>query len=191
MKSVKGTATEKNLLASFAGESQARSRYTMFSKIAKKEGYEQIAAIFMETAENELEHAKRFFRFLEGGVAEICATFPAGKEGNTAENLEAAAHGENEEHTALYPDAAATAEKEGFKEIAALFRSVAKVEKHHEERYLLLLEKVREGSVFKKNETVKWKCRNCGYIHEGAEAPDKCPACIHPKSYFEILSEKY
>lgn len=190
-KSIKGTKTEQNLLASFAGESQARSRYTMFAKIAKKEGYEQIAAIFTETAENELEHAKRFFRFLEGGMAEITATFPAGIEGTTMENLKAAAAGENEEHTELYPEAAITAEEEGFPEVAALFRNVAKVEKHHEERYLALLAQLKEGTFFKKKEKVQWKCRNCGYIHEGTEPPEKCPACIHPRAYFEILCEKF
>ncbi len=190
-KSIKGTKTEQNLLASFAGESQARSRYTMFAKIAKKEGYEQIAAIFTETAENELEHAKRFFRFLEGGMAEITATFPAGIEGTTMENLKAAAAGENEEHTELYPEAAITAEEEGFPEVATLFRNVAKVEKHHEERYLALLAQLKEGTFFKKKEKVQWKCRNCGYIHEGTEPPEKCPACIHPRAYFEILCEKF
>ncbi|MBN2726165.1 rubrerythrin family protein [Candidatus Mcinerneyibacteriota bacterium] len=190
-KNIKGTKTEQNLLASFAGESQARSRYTMFAKIAKKEGYEQIAAIFTETAENELEHAKRFFRFLEGGMAEITATFPAGIEGTTMENLKAAAAGENEEHTELYPEAAITAEEEGFPEVAALFRNVAKVEKHHEERYLALLAQLKEGTFFKKKEKVQWKCRNCGYIHEGTEPPEKCPACIHPRAYFEILCEKF
>ncbi|HOO60314.1 MAG TPA: rubrerythrin family protein [Candidatus Mcinerneyibacteriales bacterium] len=190
-KSIKGTKTEQNLLASFAGESQARSRYTMFAKIAKKEGYEQIAAIFTETAENELEHAKRFFRFLEGGMAEITATYPAGIEGTTMENLKAAAAGENEEHTELYPEAAITAEEEGFPEVATLFRNVAKVEKHHEERYLALLAQLKEGTFFKKKEKVQWKCRNCGYIHEGTEPPEKCPACIHPRAYFEILCEKF
>jgi len=190
-KSIKGTKTEQNLLASFAGESQARSRYTMFAKIAKKEGYEQIAAIFTETAENELEHAKRFFRFLEGGMAEITAIYPAGIEGTTMENLKAAAAGENEEHTELYPEAAITAEEEGFPEVATLFRNVAKVEKHHEERYLALLAQLKEGTFFKKKEKVQWKCRNCGYIHEGTEPPEKCPACIHPRAYFEILCEKF
>jgi len=190
-KSIKGTKTEHNLLASFAGESQARSRYTMFAKIARKEGYEQIAAIFSETAENELEHAKRFFRFLEGGMAEVTATFPAGIEGTTMENLKAAAAGENEEHTELYPEAARIADEEGFPEVALLFRNVAKVEKHHEERYLALLAQLKEGTVFKKKEKVLWKCRNCGYIHEGTEPPEKCPACIHPKAYFELLCEKF
>lgn len=191
MKSVKGTETEKNLLASFAGESQARSRYTMFAKIAKKEGYEQIAAIFRETAENELEHAKRFFRFLEGGMLEITATYPAGLEGTTIENLKAAADGENEEHTELYPHAAEVAEKEGFPEIATAYRNIALVEEHHEKRYRELLKHVEEGTVFKKDGKVYWKCRNCGYVHEGVEPPEKCPACLHPKAYFEVLAELY
>ena len=190
-KSIKGTRTEQNLLASFAGESQARSRYTMFAKIAKKEGYEKIAAIFSETAENELEHAKRFFRFLEGGTVEITAAYPAGIEGTTMENLKAAAAGENEEYTDLYPEAARIADEEGFPDVAALFRSVAQVEKHHEERYLALLKQLEGGTFFRKKEKVLWKCRNCGYVHEGTEPPDKCPACIHPKAYFELLCEKF
>ena len=191
MKSVKGTRTEKNLLASFAGESQARNRYTYFASVAKKEGYEQIARIFTETAENEKEHAKRFFKFLEGGMVEITAMYPAGVIGTTAENLLAAANGENEEHTALYPEAAKIAEEEGFPEIAALFRNIAKVEAHHEERYRTLLKTIQENSVFEKKEKVVWKCGNCGYIVEGTKAPEKCPACEHPKSYFEILCETY
>ncbi|MBN2079663.1 MAG: rubrerythrin family protein [Spirochaetes bacterium] len=191
MKSLKGTKTEKNLLASFAGESQARSRYTYFASKAKKEGYEQIAAIFLETAENEKEHAKRFFKFLEGGMVEITAAYPAGIIGSTAENLKAAAEGENEEHTKLYPEFADIAEQEGFKEIAIAWRRIADVEKHHEERYLTLLKNIKEGMVFKKKETIQWKCRNCGYIHEGNTAPDTCPACQHPQSYFEVLAEKY
>ena len=191
MKSVKGTRTEKNLLASFAGESQARNRYTYFASVAKKEGYEQIARIFTETADNEKEHAKRFFKFLEGGMVEITAMYPAGVIGTTAENLLAAANGENEEHTALYPEAAKIAEEEGFPEIAALFRNIAKVEAHHEERYRALLKTVQDNSVFEKNEKVVWKCGNCGYIVEGTKAPEKCPACEHPKSYFEILCETY
>ena len=191
MKSVKGTRTEKNLLASFAGESQARNRYTYFASVAKKEVYEQIARIFTETAENEKEHAKRFFKFLEGGMVEITAMYPAGVIGTTAENLLAAANGENEEHTALYPEAAKIAEEEGFPEIAALFRNIAKVEAHHEERYRTLLKTIQENSVFEKKEKVVWKCGNCGYIVEGTKAPEKCPACEHPKSYFEILCETY
>jgi rubrerythrin len=191
MKSVKGTKTEKNLLASFAGESQARNRYTYFASVAKKEGYEQIARIFTETADNEKEHAKRFFKFLEGGMVEITAMYPAGVIGTTAENLLAAANGENEEHTALYPEAAKIAEEEGFPEVAALFRNIAKVEAHHEERYRALLKTVQENSVFEKKEKVVWKCANCGFIAEGTKAPEKCPACEHPKSYFEILCESY
>lgn len=191
MKSVKGTKTEKNLLASFAGESQARNRYTFFASQAKKEGYEQIAAIFLETADNEKEHAKRFFQFLEGGMVEINASYPAGVIGNTAENLKAAAAGENEEHTKLYPSFADIAEQEGFKEIATAWRKIAEVEKHHEERYLALWKTVTEGTVFKKKEKTQWKCRNCGYIHEGESAPDVCPTCLHPKAFFELLAERY
>ncbi len=191
MKSVKGTKTEKNLLASFAGESQARNRYTYYASAAKKEGYEQIAAIFLETAENEKEHAKRFFKFLEGGEVEITASYPAGVIGKTAENLKEAAEGENMEHTKLYPEAAKTAEEEGFKEIAFLFRKVAEVEVHHEQRYLALLKNLKEGKVFKKDSKEKWICRNCGYIHEGNEAPEKCPTCDHPKAYFELLCDHF
>ncbi|MGV7928329.1 MAG: rubrerythrin [Spirochaetota bacterium] len=191
MKSVKGTKTEKNLLAAFAGESQARNRYTYFASVAKKEGYEQIAGIFLETAENEKEHAKRFFKFLEGGEVEITASYPAGIIGTTAENLKEAAEGENMEHTKLYPEAAKTAEEEGFKEIAFLFRKVAEVEVHHEQRYLTLLKNLKEGTVFKKDTRQKWICRNCGYIHEGNEAPEKCPTCEHPKAYFELLCDHF
>ncbi len=191
MKSVKGTMTEKNLLAAFAGESQARNRYTYFASKAKKEGYEQIAAVFLETAENEKEHAKRFFSFLEGGMVEITATYPAGTIGATAENLKSAALGENEEHTKLYPEAADIAEREGFKEIAALFRLIAKVEVHHEQRYLMLLQNLKDGKVFKRDEPVKWICRNCGYVHEGKEALDKCPTCLHDRAYFEILCDHF
>ena len=186
---IKGTKTEKNLLAAFAGESQARNRYTYFASVAKKEGYEQIAAIFLETAENEKEHAKRFLKFLDGGAAEITATFPAGRIGTTAENLKSAAEGENEEWTKLYPAFASVAEEEGFKEIAAAFRSIAKVETEHEKRYLRLRERVTKGSAFKREGKATWKCRNCGYHHEGAEAPDICPACLHPKAYFEPSNE--
>jgi rubrerythrin len=189
--SMKGSKTEKNLLASFAGESQARNRYTFFASQAKKEGYEQIAAIFLETAENEKEHAKKFFKFLEGGNAEITATYPAGKIGTTAENLKAAAMGENEEHTVLYPAFAKTAEEEGFKDAAFVWLKISEVEKHHEERYLALLKTIEQGSTFKKDAPVKWKCRNCGYIHEGKTAPEKCPTCDHPKAYFELLCESY
>lgn len=191
MASIKGTKTEKNLLASFAGESQARNRYNFFASVAKKEGYEQIAAIFLETAENEKEHAKRFFKFLEGGMVEIQASFPAGVIGTTLENLKAAAAGENEEHTKLYPEAAEVAEKEGFSDIAATFRYIAKVEMEHEKRYLKLAANLEKGEVFKKDKVVRWKCRNCGYVHEGTEPPEKCPACLHPKSFFEIKEENY
>lgn len=191
MAGIKGTKTEKNLLASFAGESQARTRYTYFASAAKKEGYEQISDIFMETAENEKEHAKRFFKFLEGGMVEITAMYPAGVIGNTLENLKAAADGEQEEHTELYPGAAVTAEQEGFKEIAACYRNIAKVEAEHEARYRRLAMNIEKGEVFKKSHTVRWKCRNCGYVHEGTEAPEKCPACVHPKAFFEIKESNY
>jgi rubrerythrin len=191
MKSIKGTKTEKNLLASFAGESQARNRYTFFASQAKKEGYEQIAAIFLETAENEKEHAKRFFKFLEGGMVEIVASYPAGVIGTTVDNLKAAAGGENEEHTSIYPSFADTAEQEGFKEIAIVWRKIAEVEKHHEERYLALMKNIQDGTVFKKKQKTKWKCRNCGYIHEGENAPESCPTCLHPQSYFEVLDDNF
>ncbi len=191
MKSLKGTKTEKNLLAAFAGESQARNRYTYFASAAKAEGYEQIAAIFLETAENEKEHAKRFFKFLEGGDVEFTATYPAGVIGKTAENLKAAAHGENEEHTILYPGFGKVAEEEGFPDIANAFRLIAKVEVEHEKRYLKLLENLQSGKVFKKDTKVRWKCRNCGYVHEGDTAPDKCPTCLHPQSFFEIKESNY
>ncbi|OQY09778.1 MAG: rubrerythrin family protein [Fusobacteriia bacterium 4572_132] len=192
MKSLKGTKTEQNLLKSFAGESQARNRYTYFASQAKKEGYKQIEAIFIETADNEKEHAKRFFKFLESGEGlEITATYPAGKIGTTAENLKASAMGENEEWVELYPMFADVAQEEGFPEIAAVYRSIAKVEKEHEERYLKLLKNIEEGKVFKKDEPVRWKCRNCGYVHEGPTAPEKCPACAHPKAYFEIKEINY
>ena len=191
MKSIKGTRTEKNLAAAFAGESQARNRYAFFASQAKKEGYEQIAAIFTETADNEKEHAKRFFNFLEGGMVEIGAAYPAGITGGTADNLKAAAAGEHEEHAMLYPDFARIAEEEGFKEIAIAWRRIADVEAHHEARYLDLLKNIQEDAVFKKKEKTKWKCRNCGYIHEGTSAPGTCPACLHPQSYFEVLAEKF
>ena len=186
MKSVKGTQTEKNLLISFAGESQARNRYTYFASAAKKEGYEQIAAIFTETAEQEKEHAKRMFKYLEGGCVEITASYPAGVIGTTAENLRAAAAGENEEWTKDYPHFAKVAEEEGFPEIAAMYRMISVAEKGHEERYLAFLKNVEEGKVFAKKETTVWQCRNCGYIHEGTEAPEACPACLHPQAYFEV-----
>ncbi len=191
MKSLKGTKTEKNLLAAFAGESQARNRYTFFASKAKKEGYEQIKSIFEETAANEKEHAERFFKFLEGGKAEIVAAYPAGVIGSTAENLEAAAAGEKEEWGTLYPDFAQVAEKEGFKDVATTFREIASVEKYHERRYLKLLDNVKQGKVFKRDKPVKWKCRNCGYVHEGTEAPEICPACAHPRAYYELWCENY
>ena len=191
MGSVKGTKTEKNLLASFAGESQARNRYTYFASVAKKAGYEQIAGIFLETAENEKEHAKRFFKFLEGGEIEIVASYPAGTIENTAIHLERSADGENKEWTKLYKEAEDTAREEGFTEIADNFKEIAEVEEEHEKRYRRLLKNINDGTVFKKEKAVKWKCRNCGYIHGGSEAPDMCPACKHPQSYYEILAENY
>ena len=191
MKSLKGTRTEKNLLTAFAGESQARNRYTYFASQAKKEGYEQIAAIFLETADNEKEHAKRLFKFLEGGEVEFTAAFPAGVIGDTKENLRAAASGENHEHTKMYPEFARTAEEEEFAEIAEVLRSIAVAEEQHEERYLALLENLQQDRVFKREKVVKWKCRNCGYIHQGTEAPELCPACAHPRAYFELLGENY
>lgn len=185
MASIKGTQTEKNLLISFAGESQARMRYTYFASVAKKEGYEQIAAIFTETADQEKEHAKRFFKFLEGGMLEISGTFPAGVIGDTAQNLAAAAAGEHEEWADMYPAFADVAEKEGFKEIANVFRSIALVEAEHEKRYLTLLSMVETGTVFERPEAIEWQCRNCGYVLTAKKAPLKCPACAHPQGYFE------
>ncbi|MEA3362863.1 MAG: rubrerythrin family protein [Thermodesulfobacteriota bacterium] len=189
--SIKGTETEKNLLKSFAGESQARTRYTYFASIAKKEGYVQIADVFEETANQEKEHAKRFFKFLEGGDLEITAMYPAGKMGTTTENLLAAATGENEEHTVLYPAFAETALKEGFPAIAAAWNAISVAEKQHEKRYRDLLANVEDGKVFKREQSVVWRCRNCGYLHIGDEAPDTCPACIHPKAHFELLGENW
>ncbi len=191
MKSLKGTKTEQNLLKSFAGESQARMRYDYFSKQAKKEGLEQISAIFAETALNEKEHAKRFFKFLEGNMVEITATYPAGKIGTTLENLKASAEGENEEWTELYPEFAKIAEEEGFKEIATAYRMIAKVEAEHEKRYKTLYDNLESGKVFERNGKIYWKCRNCGYVHEGEKAPKVCPACLHPQSYFEIKETNY
>jgi rubrerythrin len=190
-KSLKGTKTEKNLLAAFAGESQARNRYTYFSSIAEKEGYLQIANLFKETAENEKEHAKRYFKFLEGGMVEVQAMYPAGVLGSTADNLKAAASGEHEEWTKLYPDAAKIAKEEGFVEVAEAFENIAKVETAHEARYLKLLANVEKQQVFKKAASVKWKCDNCGFIHEGPEAPSTCPACRHPQKYFSLFVENY
>ncbi len=190
-KSIKGTKTEKNLLASFAGESQARNRYTYFASVAKKAGFEQIAGIFLETAENEKEHAKRFFNLLEGGEVEISASYPAGIVGDTPANLEAAAAGENLEWTKLYKEAEKTARDEGFEEIAVQFKEISEVEEEHEKRYRKLLANIKKGEVFKKDSVVKWKCRNCGYVHTGQVAPDKCPACAHPTAYYELLCENY
>ncbi len=191
MKSSKGTRTEKSLLASFAGESQARNRYTYFASVAREAGYEQIASIFLETADNEKEHAKRFFEFLEGGEIEIKASYPAGVIGGTAQNLEAAAEGENLEWTKLYQEAEKIAREEGFVEIANVFKEIAEVEEQHEMRYRELLKNVEEGKVFKKDTVVKWKCRNCGYVHEGKEAPEKCPACAHPRGFYELLCQNW
>jgi rubrerythrin len=191
MNSIKGSKTEQNLLKAFAGESQARMRYDYFAKQAKKEGLEQISAIFEETSLNEREHAKRFFKFLEGGSVEITATYPAGRIGTTLENLQAAAEGENEEWTALYPEFARIAEEEGFKEVSMAFKLISKVEKAHEERYNTLYTNLIEGKVFEREGKIVWKCRNCGYLHEGTKAPQNCPACLHPQSYFEIKESNY
>ena len=190
-KSIKGTKTEKNLLASFAGESQARNRYTYFASAARKEGFEQIANIFLETAENEKEHAKIYFQHLEGGDVEIMAAYPAGVIGDTKSNLEAAAAGENMEWTTLYANFAKIAREEGFLEVAISFEQISKVEKFHESRYRKLIANIAGNEVFKKKATVKWHCTNCGYVHEGPEAPKECPACKHPQSYYEVLAENY
>ena len=191
MSSVKGTRTEKNLLAAFAGESQARNRYTYFASKAKKEGFVQIADIFEETANQEKEHAKRFFKFLEGGDVEVQAAFPAGVTGSTADNLKAAASGEHYEWESMYPEFAHIAREEGLEEIAKVFEAVSVAEKQHEERYLDLLANIEAGTVFKKKEKVVWRCRNCGYLHEGDTAPDVCPACAHPQAHFELLAENW
>jgi rubrerythrin len=190
-KSIKGSQTEKNLLKSFAGESQARNRYAYSAGVAAKEGYEQIAAIFEETAEQERIHAKNYFKFLEGGDLEITASYPAGMIGNTEQNLTAAAAGEYHEWSDLYPSFAKVAEDEGFKDVAILFKMISNAEKGHEERYSALLKNLKEGTVFKKDGKVKWQCRKCGYIHEGTEALKKCPACQHPQSYFEIQRQNW
>ena len=190
-KSIKGTKTEKNLLAAFAGESQARNRYTYYAGAAKKEGFEQIAHIFLETAENEKEHAKIFFKHLEGGEVEITAAYPAGVIGDTKKNLEAAAAGENMEWTTLYANFATVAKEEGFPEVARSFEQISKVEKFHESRYRKLIANVEGNEVFKKKVSVKWHCINCGYVHEGPEAPKECPACNHPQAYYEVLAENY
>ena len=191
MGSLKGTQTEKNLLKSFAGESQARNRYEFFASVAKKEGYEQIAAIFIETSLQEKAHAKRFFKFLEGGVVEITAGYPAGVIGTTAENLKAAAMGENEEWTELYPELAKIAKEEGFNEIASAYTLIARVEAEHEKRYLKLLKNIEEGKVYKKDTKTRWQCRNCGYVHEGEAAPKMCPACLHEQAHFQEMAENY
>lgn len=190
-KSIKGTRTEKNLATSFAGESQARMRYTYFASAAKKEGYEQIAAIFTETADQEKEHAKRMFKWLEGGMVEIQASFPAGVIGTTLENLKAAAAGENEEWTEAYPHFADIAEEEGFPAIAKMYCEIAVAEKGHEERYNAFVKNIEEGKVFIKDEEVVWQCRNCGYIFVGKEAPKTCPACLHPQAFFEVKKTNF
>lgn len=191
MKSIKGTRTEQNLLKAFAGECQARTRYDFFASQAKKDELEQISAIFQETALNEKEHAKIFFKFLEGGELEISAKYPAGKIGTTLENLKAAAEGETEEYTVLYPAFAKIAEEEGFKEVASAFRLIAKIEKAHAERYAKLYKNLEEGKVFERDGVLTWKCRNCGHLHEGKKAPGTCPVCLHPQSYFEIQESNY
>ncbi|MBT8368491.1 MAG: rubrerythrin family protein [Deltaproteobacteria bacterium] len=191
MAELKGTRTEKNLLTSFAGESQARNRYTYFASQAKKEGYVQISDIFTETADQEKEHAKQFFKFLEGGEVMISYEFPAGVVGTTADNLKAAAAGENYEHTEMYPGFANVAEEEGFKEVAAIYRAICVAEKQHEKRYLDLAANIDAGKVFQREAPVVWRCRNCGYLHEGKAAPNLCPACAHPQAHFEILGENW
>ncbi|MEW6593141.1 MAG: rubrerythrin [Candidatus Hadarchaeota archaeon] len=188
---LKDSKTEKNLLAAFAGESQARNRYTYYAEVAKAEGYEQIAAIFEETAWNERAHAQREFSFLEGGEVEIQAAYPAGVIGDTAANLKAAAEGEHYEWTLMYPEFERVARDEGFTEIAEVFKEIGEVEEQHEKRYLKLLKNLEEGKVFKKDRAVKWKCRNCGYVHDGASAPEKCPACGFPQNYYEMMAENY
>jgi rubrerythrin len=188
---LKGSQTEHNLMAAFAGESQARTRYAFFGNVAKKEGYEQISAIFQETADNEKEHAELFFKHLKGGMVEITADYPAGVIGSTMENLKAAAEGEKIEWGTLYPNFAKVAEKEGFKDVARTFRMVAKVENYHERRYRKLLANVEQGKVFKKDSRTMWKCRNCGYVVEGTQAPEKCPVCQHARSYYEVWCENY
>ena len=191
MSTLKGTQTEKNLLTAFSGESQARNRYTYFASAAKKEGYVQISDIFTETANQEKEHAKRLFKFLEGGEVEITAAFPAGVIGTTLENLKAAAEGESYEWNEMYPGFAATARKEGFDAIAAVFEAIAVAEKQHDKRYKDLAANIEAGKVFKKDAPTTWRCRNCGYLHEGTEAPDMCPACAHEQAHFEVLGENW
>lgn len=191
MPEFKGSQTEKNLLTAFAGESQARNRYTYFASQAKKEGYVQISSIFEETANQEKEHAKRFFKFLEGGEVEVSAGFPAGVIGSTLENLKAAAGGEHYEWTEMYPGFAKIAKDEGFKDVAAAFENISVAEKQHEKRYLDLAGNIEANRVFKREEKVVWRCRNCGFLHEGKEAPNQCPACVHPQAHFELLGENY
>ena len=191
MASIKGTKTEQNLLKAFAGESQARNRYEFFAKVAIKEGYQQIAAIFQETADQEKEHAKRFFKFLKGGMTEITAAYPAGIIGTTIENLKAAAAGENEEWTELYPKFAETAKEEGFTDVSVAFKMIAKVEEEHEKRYLKLARNIEDGTVFKKDGKVLWKCRNCGYVYESEKALENCPACLHPQSFMQVKEDNY
>ena len=191
MPKVKGTQTEKNLLAAFAGESQARNRYTYFATVARKEGYEQIAAIFADTADNEKEHAQVFFGLLEGGEVEITARYPAGVIADTAANLEAAADGERYEWTTLYKDFAEQARQEGLSQVATAFTEIAEVEEEHEKRYRKLLENVRQGRVFARDTVVRWRCRNCGYVHQGKAAPQVCPACRHPQAFYELMAENY
>jgi len=191
MGSIKGTQTEKNILTAFCGESQARNRYTFFASKAKKEGYVQISHIFEETASQEKEHAKRLFKLLDGGEVEISGSFPAGVISSTMENLAEAADGENHEHTVMYPEFAATAREEGFAEIAVIFEAIAVAEKQHEKRYLDLMENIKVGKVFVRDEKVTWRCRNCGYLHKGNKAPEKCPACDHDKAHFELLGENW
>lgn len=191
MTSLKGSKTEKNILTAFCGESQARNRYTYFASAAKKEGYVQVSHIFEETANQEKEHAKRLFKLLEGGEVEISAAFPAGVIGSTVENLEEAANGENYEHTIMYPEFAVTAREEGFQDVANVFEAIAVAEKQHEKRYKALKANIENNSVFKKEEQVTWRCRNCGYLHNGATAMEKCPACDHPQAHFELLCENW
>ncbi len=191
MEFVKGSETEKNLLKAFAGESQARNKYTYFASVAKKEGYEQISGIFLETAENEKEHAKVFFQYLEGGDTEIQASYPAGKIGTTEENLLHSAEGEKLEYSELYPEFEKIARKEGFNNIADSFKQIGEVEEQHEKRYRNLLENIKNKRVFKRDKTMKWKCRNCGYVHEGKDAPLVCPACKHPQAFYEMMEENY
>lgn len=190
-KSIKGTKTEQNLLRAFAGESQARNRYTYYASVAKKEGYVQIQAIFEETANQEKEHAKRLFKFMEGGPVEITYTYPAGVISTTLDNLNEAAEGEHEEWADMYPEFAKVADEEGFPVIAAVFRNIAKAEVAHEDRYRKLIDRIEKGEVFERDEPIKWQCRNCGYVHEGKDAPDTCPACAHPQAHFEPMADNF